>query len=289
MRILITADLHYNIPRSREGVEDLARRVIETGGDALVLLGDTAGAQLEPMRQALRLFADFEGKKLMVPGNHCLWCRKGENSLHRYHHILPQVAREEGFEMLDHHPQLLSKTGLAGSIGWYDYSFRDPRLEVPVEFYREKLSPGAAAYMGRDDLVEAHRDKLQPRHMALGVRWRDGQFVHLPMTDAQFVATLSERLREQLEFLSTRSDRIVVFLHHLPFADLVPEDRPDRFAFAAAYLGAEKFGQVLLEFPRISHVYCGHSHWPSRIRRGHMEVVNIGSTYVEKKLEILEL
>jgi predicted phosphohydrolase len=289
MRILVTADLHYNIPRSQGPAERLARRVAEAQGDVLVLLGDTAGARLEPMREALRLFADFRGRKLLVPGNHCLWCRSGEDSLDRYNKVLPALAEEEGFVVLDHHPQLINGLGLAGSIGWYDYSFRDRKLDVPVEFYREKLSPGAAAYLGRDDLVEAHRGKLKQRHMSLGVRWRDGQFVRLPMSDAQFVAMLAQRLREQLQALADRAQRIAVFLHHLPFQDLVPVDRPDRFAFAAAFLGSEALGRVISECDKVTHVYCGHSHWPSRIRRGSIEVVNVGSTYVEKKLEILEL
>jgi predicted phosphohydrolase len=289
MRILVTADLHYNIARSRQGARDVARRAVQTQGDALVLLGDTAGAELEPMREALRLFADFRGRKLLVPGNHCLWCRPEENSLERYYRVLPHLAQQEGFAVLDHHPQLLEQTGLVGSIGWYDYSFRDRKLDLPMAFYREKLSPGAAAYLGRDDLVEAYRDRLQERHMSMGVRWRDGQFVRLPMSDEQFVAMLAERLREQLDTLAQTARRIVVFLHHLPFQDLVPEDRPDRFAFAAAYLGAEKLGHVILDCPKVTHVFCGHSHWPGRVRRGEMEIVNVGSTYVEKKLEILEL
>ena len=82
---------------------------------------------------------------------------------------------------------------------------------------------------------------------------------------------------------------IVAFMHHLPFRELVPRDRPDRFAFAAAYMGTQKLGDVLLACDKVSHVYCGHSHWPGRHRIGHVNVINVGSTYVEKKLESLEL
>ena len=77
MRIVMTADLHYDITRSRHGAEALARQVCRMSADALVLLGDTAGPDLEPFSHCLELFADFGGRKFLVPGNHCLWCRPG--------------------------------------------------------------------------------------------------------------------------------------------------------------------------------------------------------------------
>ena len=290
MRFLITADLHYDIARSRQPTEQLARRAVATGGDALVLVGDTAGRDLHPLRECLRLFGGFGGRKLLVPGNHCLWCEADEDSIERYERILPAVAAEEGFAVLDHQPQLLGPVGLVGSVGWYDYSFRDHSLEVPLPFYEAKVSPGAAArFEEHDDLFEAHRHELTDRQMQLGVRWMDGQHVRLPFSDAHFVAMLAEKLRRQLADISQRAERVVAFLHHLPFEPLLPTGRPDPFAFASAYMGSPRFGQVLLDCPNLTHVYCGHSHWPARQRIGHLEVINVGSTYVDKQLEVLDL
>jgi predicted phosphohydrolase len=289
MRILASSDLHYNIHRSRASAEDLAARACAAGGDALVLVGDTAGADFGPFREALRLFAGFGGLKLLVPGNHCLWCYGGGDSMQRYRTELPAMAAEEGFVLLDHHPQTLGVVGLAGSIGWYDYSFADSSLEIPLPFYQAKISPGAANYLGRKELLDAHGADLQERHMSIGVRWMDGQYVKLGMTDAEFTEQLAGTLREQLTQLSASCERIVVFMHHLPFVELVPRRRPPRFAFAAAYMGAERLGQVLREFPKITHVFCGHSHFRRRVAIGSMDVLAIGSTYVEKHLEVLEV
>jgi hypothetical protein len=96
-------------------------------------------------------------------------------------------------------------------------------------------------------------------------------------------------LRDQLEQLSRQCERILVFMHHLPFVELVPQGRPDRFAFAAAYMGAARLGEVLREFPKITHVFCGHSHWRSHVQIEHMDVLAIGSTYTKKQLEVLEI
>jgi hypothetical protein len=117
----------------------------------------------------------------------------------------------------------------------------------------------------------------------------DGWRVKLGMSDEDFCRRLNTRLADQLAAISPRVDELVAFIHHLPVAELVPPDRPDRFAFAAAFLGAERFGQTLLRCEKLTHVYCGHSHWPGRVRLGGVEIVNVGSTYIEKHLCALEV
>lgn len=290
VRLLITADLHYDVRRSREPARRLAERVCQAQADGLVLLGDTAGADRTTFAEALELFADFPGRKLLVPGNHCLWCGPEENSLDRYERLIPHIAEAAGFTVLDHQPVVMDGVGLAGSIGWYDYSLRDRSLGIPLAFYEKKISPGAARYLGRhDDLLEAHAENLTDRHFALGARWMDGWRVRLGMSDEAFLERLLRTLRQQLEELSVRVERIVVFLHHLPFAEMVPAERPDRFAFAGAFMGADRLGELLLQFPAVTDVYCGHSHWSAELTVGHLRVVNVGSTYVEKKLLTLDV
>jgi predicted MPP superfamily phosphohydrolase len=78
MKILATADLHYDNPRSRAAVVELARQVRREAPDVLVLVGDTAGANLDCYAEALSLFGDLAGLKMLVPGNHCLWARPGQ-------------------------------------------------------------------------------------------------------------------------------------------------------------------------------------------------------------------
>lgn len=290
MRILVTADLHYDIRRSRGPARRLARRVCALGADALVLAGDTAGADLQPHRDCLALFEGFGGRKFIVAGNHCLWCRPEEDSLHRYESVLPAVAAEAGFDVLDHAPAVLGDVALVGSVGWYDYSFRDESLGIPMAFYRAKMAPGAAAYLGTyGALLEAHRHVLTDAHMSLGVRWMDGEYVRLGVSDDDFLTALTEKLASHVAEASAKTERIVVVLHHLPFADLVPTGRPPQFAFAAAYMGSRRLGEVLQRYPKVSDVYCGHSHWPAETRIGQLRAVNVGSTYTDKQLAVLDL
>ena len=43
----------------------------------------------------------------------------------------------------------------------------------------------------------------------------------------------------------------------------------------------------MLNHPKIRYAFCGHSHKGSRIRRQHLECVNIGCTYLTKRYEVI--
>jgi len=292
MRLLVTADLHYDTTRSRAPAQAVAREVLRTGGDALVLVGDTAGARHQPFKECLGLFASFKGRKFLVPGNHCLWCLPGEDSIQRYERIVPALAGEMGFAVLDHAPAVIEGVGLIGSIGWYDFSYREQRLGIPLEFYRAKVAPGAAERLPRHrDLVETFRGRLAEWHFDLTARWMDGVHVRMDMTDEQFLAYLLERLERQVRAFQEdpRVHRVLGFVHHLPFRQLLPRDRPEQVAFASAFMGSDRIGRVLLACRKLSHVFCGHSHWRDRCRIDGVEVINVGSTYSEKHLEVLDV
>lgn len=287
MKILVTADLHYDIPRSREPARQLIDRACAEGGRAIVLVGDTAGVDLDQLAEALDLFAGFGGLKLIVPGNHCLWCRQNESSMERYEETLPALVKEYGFAVLDHRPAMIGDVALVGSIGWYDYSFADKSLGIPNAFYQAKVAPGAASI--HRELLDAHQGELTDRAMAIRSRWMDGKYIRLGMSDQEFCRMLADRLAGQLADMSERAQRIIVFMHHLPFAEMLPKGRGDSVAWAWAYLGAEVLGKTLLAFPKVTDVYCGHSHWHMARKIGQLNVINVGSTYSHKRLEVLEI
>ena len=69
MRLLITADLHYNHPKSKAVAEDLIDRINGETFDVLVVIGDTAVADGDALETCLSRFT-FTGPKLIVAGNH---------------------------------------------------------------------------------------------------------------------------------------------------------------------------------------------------------------------------
>lgn len=289
MRIIVTSDLHYNVARSREPTQALAGEVCRRGGDVLLLVGDSASTDLTALDQVLGLFDAFSGVKLLVAGNHELWTVGGADSLSRYEKELGEFCSSRGVHYLDDAPLRLDGVGFVGNVGWYDFSFRPSAMRIPLRFYRHKVAPGAAAYLEKHrHLLDDDGDVPQAAREVTS-RWMDGERVCLPIGDVDFTRILATKLRRHLEQVHKTADRIVVGLHHLPFAELVPRTIIPNWAFASGFLGSELFGETLLDFPKISHVFCGHSHREMTCRKGNMLCKSIGSTYRAKQYEVLDV
>src|SRR5579884_458599 len=102
MRLLVTADLHYNHPKSRPLADDLIDQMNGAGGDALLVIGDTATSAGDALEQCLSRFA-CRGLKLFVAGNHELWTT-GPSSYDVYRRDLPARVRALGWHWLEEEP-----------------------------------------------------------------------------------------------------------------------------------------------------------------------------------------
>jgi len=288
MRLIVTADLHYDIARSVAPTEALASRLSGERADGLVIVGDACGRDPDILRRCLRLFDRFAGQVFYVAGNHDLWT-DGEDSLRRYERDLADICAECGVWYLDAKPWIRGGVALVGSIGWYDYTFRRASLRIPLRFYRHKLAPGAAEALSDYRHLLDRRDDVPPESLAVGTRWLDGVHVRLPMTDLEFTRRLHERLAAHLSRAAECAERIVVAMHHLPFARMVHVSGRAAWDFANAFMGSEIFGELLLSVPQVRYVVCGHTHRPLRTRAGRIECINVGCTYAAKRYEVIEL
>ncbi len=289
MRIIVTSDLHYDVARSRDPAQALAREICRLGGDVLLILGDSASANLAILDEALGLFESFKGLRLAVAGNHELWTNDGQDSLHRYQTDLAEACRRRGFHYLDDSPARLDGIAFVGNVGWYDFTFRPSAMGVPLRFYQHKVAPGAAAYYVRYSHLVERKDDVPEAAWEITCRWMDGERVNLPCSDLQFTHLALDKLRRHLTEVHDDAEQVVVGLHHLPFAELVPRALIPSLEFAAAFLGSELLGETLLDFPKITHAFCGHSHRAQTCRKGRLICTAVGSTYREKRYELLEL
>ena len=286
MRLLATADLHFNHAKSRAGAEELIDRLNDEKGDALLLIGDAATADGDALEQCLSRFR-FDGPRLFVPGNHELWTH-GPDSYRLFRDDLPRRVRAAGWHWLQTDPFRLGDVAIVGSLGWYDYSFAQQSLGIPRRFYERKVSPGVSERFAEyRDLLE-QGDDVGPVAREVIARWNDGRFVKLHRSDEAFLDELLAELRAQLEAVRGATT-VVAAVHNIPFRELLPPPRNIQWDFAKAYLGSARIGELLLEFPNVRYALCGHSHFPSRARVGHVEAVNIGSGYRWKTSLTLDL
>jgi hypothetical protein len=119
-------------------------------------------------------------------------------------------------------------------------------------------------------------------------RWNDGKFVTLHRSDDAFLDELLANLRSQLDALRDHP-RVLAAIHQLPFRELLPPPHTEQWDFAKAYLGSEKIGKLLLEYPNVRDVYCGHSHFPAEANEEHIHAKNTGCGYHRKFLHEIDV
>lgn len=279
MRLLVTADLHFNHGRSRALAERVIADMNAAGGDVLMVVGDTAAADGTAIEECLSLFR-FSGAKLFVAGNHELWTNRADSHA-LFIDELPRRVRSLGWRWLQTDPFVEGNLAILGSIGWYDYSFAPEQLGIPRRFYQHKLSPGAAERFAEFAHLLNPSDDVGPQARQVLARWNDGKFVKLHRSDERFLDELLAQLGRQLESVR-ECDRVVAAVHHVPFRELLPPFHSSQWDFARAYLGSDRIGQLLFEFPNVRHLFCGHSHFPAEARIGPIHARNIGSGYRSK-------
>lgn len=286
MRLLATADLHHNKPKSRAPAEALARDMLDAGGDALLLVGDAAVADGDALEAALSLFDGFDGPRLFVAGNHDLWTNRDVPAEHLLTDELPRRVRAAGWHWLTNTPFIEGDVAVIGNIGWYDYSYAEPSLNIPQSFYEAKVSPGFIHYANRPKkLLAAAAEAPEPGRSVVG-RWNDGRFIKMGgIGDGDFLARRCDELRADVE--RVRGRRVLAAIHHVPDRRLLPPPL-GRYAFARAYLGSDTLGGTVRDAD-LAHVLCGHSHQPAEfVDPTGANWINIGSGYRTKRFVTLD-
>jgi predicted phosphodiesterase len=290
MRLLVTADVHYDNPRSRRTVDALLddlRRLGE-GADALLVIGDVGNADDDWLAKGLDLLAGtFAGPKLFVPGNHELWTRsKPAQSL--LNDELPRRVAERGWHWLPGRPWRCGTSAVVGSLGWYDYAFADAALGIPGRFYAAKVSPGACLTLtDRVEELKPHAEDVPEAARSLVARWNDGRHVKLSMPDERFLDLLLDQFDRDLDRVSDAKS-VVAAVHHVPLRQLMPPARMPQWDFAHAYMGSPRLGELLLSRRNVHCILCGHSHFPAEARIGSVRAVNVGSGYHQKRAVAVE-
>src|SRR4051812_41300927 len=174
MRLLVTADLHYNHARSKALAIEVIERMNAAGGDGVLVVGDTAVADGDDFEACLSRFT-VPGPRLFLCGNHELWTRRAD-SHDLFTNELPRRIAALGWRWLETDPLVERGFAVVGSVGWYDYSFASARLGIPRRFYEAKMSPGAGEYLRRTD-PPANRADGPAGGMAVGGAGDHGQVV----------------------------------------------------------------------------------------------------------------
>ncbi len=272
MRILLTADLHLNIPtRDRASgltcAEQFRLVVASENPDAVVVAGDLATARTA--QDYLPVLRKLVGNRPLAfcLGNHDHWM---DPDLHahyprlsdvREHFWIPQAAQIDAV-LLDSQNAEWGEITIVGGYGHFDLGMAVPDLEVEgVRITRENYLSGG---IGR-------------------LFWND--FAALPNCAANLLEDArheARAIRERLDAAIASGRRILVATHTCPWAELRghPLGR-GALDMLSAYSGNTLVGKVLEErAASIDLAMCGHTHYlvPERDCQG-VRSFNVGTHY----------
>lgn len=263
IRLAFTSDLHTDSHADNRHVwQEMVALLLDIQPDIFVCCGDIAA---DVQQFALTLFAleRLTCPKLLVPGNHDVWVRdknwlrQGITSRHKYDKLLPALCREAGFHPLWQTPFIFGDIAFCGSMGWYDYSFRNRAFD---------------AHFSRQDY---HRKRFQ------SYQWNDGRFVYwrLPgqngsapgrASDEALAVHMAHQLNRQLQVAQRHASRIVAVTHMLPFQAMMVYHHDPRRDYFGAFMGSALLGDALQACPQVELVLSGHTHRKQTVRIGRL-------------------
>ncbi len=276
VRIGVTSDIHVDItPTNQRAVPYLVGAAEEAELDVLIICGDVSPSLMHVAR-FLGAFESLPCAKFFIAGNHDIWVVAYDHvtSIQKYQAI-NAICDECGFHHLAVAPRIVKGIGFCGTIGWYDYSFRREKYEIPLERYEGKQ----------------WKDSI----------WQDKRYARWEMSDPEMADLCVTSLRQQFMQLPLSVSRIVVATHHVPFRKCVTYRNQLPWDFFSAFMGSQNLGDVCQTEPRVSHVVFGHTHHAMRCEVGPITAIcsPIGylfdvprdglRTYVQKRLTVFEL
>jgi 3',5'-cyclic AMP phosphodiesterase CpdA len=255
VRIAYTSDLHIDVSdRNRDGVASISKLVREARPDVVIVAGD-AGNTIEALDEALSYFDGVDARKFFVPGNHDVWIESEDGELvgsrSKYERLIPEACRRRGFHDLGREPVVIGDVGFVGSLGWYDYSFADPRLGLREDVY----------WKGRYG-DEIWWDKKMTYWVAPAdsgpARRSGGEAARERMRDTNVCREMTARLEADLRSIEDRVTKIIAVIHTLPFFVGIPRSEPPYYL--DGYTGSARLGEVLQAHKKVEHCIHGHKH-----------------------------
>ncbi len=233
MRIVVTADTHYH-PKWSATLERFFTDIAAERPDCLVIGGDI-GERIEGYRQMLRVLQTVDCPRLVLAGNHDLWARDGIDSETLWAETLPNLTREYGAIWLEDENWVRDGLAICGTLGWYDYTGRDPSILMTDEqYFREK-----------------------GRYMA------DGVYMRWMQTDIEFANMLGEAFSARLAALDADpAVREILVVTHVPaFQEAIARKPGDTgWNLSNAYFYNLTLGRRIVASRKVTRVISGHTH-----------------------------
>jgi putative phosphoesterase len=216
--------------------------------DVIICAGDVS-PNVNELSDFLNLISNNVDCKnlLFVPGNHDIWefdKKESEKDCKtKYNLKIPEGLKNSGFNYLPNNPRIIDDVAFIGNIGWYDYSFKNPKWE---------------------DVLKKRKIDYSFKVLPETGMWMDAEYANWGMSDKAVVEYLLERFSKDYKKVESIPTKCAVF-HHIPFQQGVFYKDDITWDFFSAFMGSDKFGQKILEYG-IKYVFYGHTHFPHKYK-----------------------
>ena len=233
MRTIITSD-PYRYHEKKTALDKLADHISEVAPDLFVIAGNL-GEPVSNFESALECFSSLPCQKAVITGNRDIWHREGEHTSQQlWEEVLPSVIRRCGYAWLEQDNLIIKGVGVCGTVGWYDYSARDPTLGYTTEDY-ENLK---------------------------GLVSKDSRHIDWQWSDREFSSHLQKGFASRLESLERDHavNHIIVVTHIPIFKEAIaPVPGDAQWNFGTAYTFNLTLGRVIAPKTKVRHVVSGHT------------------------------
>lgn len=238
MRIGITSDIHTDIsPANDHIVKYIASEVQKAELDVFVICGDISPG-IMTLSRTLSAFHDVDigCKKLFVAGNHDIWLvsMNGNITSQDKYLLITEICKVNEFHHLGNSPIIVGDIGFCGTIGWYDYSYKNKKFPITNKSYERKTLAGSV--------------------------WNDVNYAKWNAPDPEVARNFEIELQNQIDSIRDRVSRIIAVTHHVPFQDCVTYRNELPWDFFSAFMGSAGLGEICKREPLVTHVLFGHTH-----------------------------
>lgn len=256
MKIIYTSDLHVDISENNNKIIDyLVDYVIENKPDIFIIAGDLANTSNE-IDKSLYRFKSINCRKVFIPGNHDLWIesksklKDGFDSSYKYEIELPTICSNNDFIYPVKEPFIFENMAIIGTVGWYDYSLRDKRLDT--KYHISDYDIGEFGNMYWSDFNSSI--------WLVDRKNSDWKIRKKKMKNHEIFQKVFNQFNEVYYKLPSSINNIILVMHTAPHQNcIIRKEQPDPFD---AYEGSDKY----LEFieknitDRNVLLVCGHKH-----------------------------
>jgi putative phosphoesterase len=219
--------------------------------DVLILAGDISNCQ-KSFKDALGSFSQTPFPKLIVPGNHDLWCINEEcTSMEKFNKILPEICEKSGWHWLPKNPLIIDSVAFVGTPGWYDYSLMPKDHPFTNEdFEKKQNSRGKWMDVEHCNWVE------------------DNKY----LDDHQITEHFYNQLEQDILEIKKQNPKSIVMVSHFLFDDEFLNFRNDwEFNYFGAFMGSKKFQKLRHDHEVSLHVF-GHLHRKDSLKKSNVTI-----------------